>query len=266
MAKIDLSFLDIGRLDRLSRQQSPVHRLDPRAKLLTTLVFLVCVVSFDKYQVSALLPFTLFPVVLAARAGLPVGYLLRKLAVVAPFAVLVGAANPLLDRQTLVHLGPLAVSGGWVSFCSILVRFALTVGAALVLIATTSFHGVCLALERMGVPRVMAVQLLLLYRYLFVLTEEAVRLARARALRSFGGRGLGMTVYASMIGHLLLRTLGRARRIHLAMLSRGFDGEIRLMTPLRLGRAEILFTAGWSAAFILLRIVNLPALLGAALT
>ena len=61
--------------------------------------------------------------------------------------------NPLFDQQTLLQLGPLAISGGWVSFVSILLRFALTVFAALILIATTSFTGVCMALERLGAPR-----------------------------------------------------------------------------------------------------------------
>ncbi len=108
----------------------------------------------------------------------------------------------------------------------------------------------------------MAVQLLLLYRYLFVLTEEAARLVRARALRSFGRRGMGVRVYGSMVGHLLLRTLDRARRIHRAMLARGFDGEIRTLRPLRIGAAEVAFVLGWSAVFLALRWVNLPRLLG----
>ncbi len=262
MAKIDASFFDLGRLDRLAYRDSPVHRLDPRAKLVTTLVFLVTVVSFGKYEVSALLPFFLFPVALAAVGGLPAGYLVKKVLLVSPFALFVGIANPFFDRAPLVALGPVVLSGGWVSFVAILVRFALTVGAALVLIATTSFHGVCLGIQRLGVPQVMAVQLLLLYRYLFVLTEEAARLVRARSLRSFGRRGMGVRVYGSMVGHLLLRTLDRARRIHRAMLARGFDGEIRTLRPLRIGPAEIAFVLGWSALFLVLRWVNLPRLLG----
>jgi cobalt/nickel transport system permease protein len=265
MARVDASFLDVGRLDRLSSLDSPIHRLDPRAKLLTTLVFLVTVISFDKHEVLALLPFSLFPVALMALGKLPVGYLVRKLVVVAPFAFFVAIANPFLDREPLLLLGPIPISGGWVSFTSILLRFALTVGAALALIATTSFSGVCLALNRMGVPQIMAVQLLFLHRYIFVLTGEAARLVRARALRSFGGRGLGMRVFASMVGQLLLRTFARAQRIHLAMLSRGFDGEIRLMKPLVIGRAEIVFTLGWSAAFLVMRRYNLPGLLGQAI-
>ncbi len=46
------------------------------------------------------------------------------------------------------------------------------------------------------------------------------------------------------------------------MLSRGFDGDIRILRPLHLRLPEVLFTAGWSAFFILARTVNLPELLG----
>jgi len=266
MAKIESAFFDIATLDTLAGRDTAVHRLDPRAKLVTTLVFVVTVASFDKYEISALLPFFLFPVAMIALADLPAGYLLKKLLLVSPFALFIGVLNPFLDRQTLVELGPLAISGGWVSFGSILLRFTLTVGAALILIATTSFPGVCMALEKLGTPRVFAVQLLLLYRNLFVLVDEGSRMVRARALRSFHGRGREMAVFGQMIGQLLLRTLERARRIHLAMLCRGFDGEIRLPRPLKIGRAEVLFTLGWSAAFILLRLYNLPRLVGGLLT
>ena len=266
MAGIDSTIFDIGALDALARGNSAVHRLDPRAKLVTCLVFLVCVASFDKYTISALLPYLVFPVVLAASAGLPFGFLAKRLLLVAPFAFFIGIFNPLFDHRVLLHLGPLAVTGGWVSFASILLRFVLTISIALILIATTSFPGVCMALEGIGAPRVFAVQLLLLYRYLFVLVNEALRMVRARALRSFHGRGMGMRIFGQMIGQLLLRTLERAQRVHLAMRCRGFDGEIRSLRRLHIGRAEVFFTGGWSLIFVLLRCVNLPQLFGSWLT
>jgi cobalt/nickel transport system permease protein len=263
---IDSTFFDVGRLDRLANQDSPIHRLDPRAKLITTLVFLVAVVSFPKYEISAMLPFALYPVVLASVGRLPLGFVARKLLTVAPFAVLVGIFNPLLDREILLRLGPVGISGGWVSFASILLRFCLTIGTAFLLIATTSFQGLCVGLQRLGAPRVLTVQLLFLYRYLFVLAGEAVRLVRARALRSFGRRGMGLRVFGSLVGHLLIRTLARAQRIHLAMLSRGFDGEVRMLRPLKIGRGEVVFTLAWCAAFAVMRWVDLPRALGTLLT
>ena len=89
-----------------------------------------------------------------------------------------------------------------------------------------------------------------------------MRVVRARALRSFGGRGLGIRVFASVIGHLLLRTLQRAQRIHLAMLSRGFDGEVRMLRPLHFRVTDVVFILGWWAAFAVMRIYNLPHILG----
>jgi cobalt/nickel transport system permease protein len=124
-------------------------------------------------------------------------------------------------------------------------------------VAVTGFHQVCAALERLGMPRAFALQLLFLYRYLFVLGGEAARMVRARALRVFDGRGLGFGTYGSLLGHLLLRTLDRAQRLHLAMLSRGFDGEIRLLRPLHLNGRDAGFFLGWSALFVLLRLYNI---------
>lgn len=262
MAKIESSFLDISYLDTLSYQDTLIHRLDPRAKLLTTLMFIVCVVSFNKYTITALIPFVIYPVVLIALGQLPLGYLLKKILVAVPFAFFIGIFNPLLDREVAAHLGPIGVSGGWISFTSLMIRFALTVSAALILIASTGFNSVCMALEKMGTPRSFAVQLLFLYRYIFVLADEASRLVRARSLRAFGGKGMGIRVYGSMIGQLLLRTLDRAQRIHLAMCCRGFDGEIRILRQLHFSRQDVGFFLGWSSFFVLMRLYDFPQWLG----
>lgn len=262
MAKIESAFFDIATLDRLASRDNPLNRLDPRAKVVTTLLFVVTVVSSGKYEVSALLPFLLFPCTLIAVADLPLDYLLKKLLIAAPFALLVGVFNPFFDPAPQLQLSGFSVSGGWLSFTSIMLRFTLTVSAALILIATTSFTGVCLALERLGAPRVFVLQLLFLYRYLFVLIDEAARLNRALALRSFNGRGRGLKVLGSLLGQLLLRTLDRAQRIHMAMLCRGFDGEVRMTRQLHIGRREVIFVGGWACTFLLFRTCHLPQSIG----
>lgn len=266
MLAIDGSLLDFKRLDLLAMQESAVHRLDPRAKVLTTLVFTVCVVSFGRYEIAALLPFLLYPMVLLILADLPAGYIVRKVMVVLPFAVMVGLFNPFFDRQVLLQLGSVDIWGGWLSFVSILLRTALTAGAAIVLVAITGFPAICEALGRMGMPRAFAVQLLFLYRYIFVLTDEGGRVARARQLRSCGKKGMGLRHFGSLLGHLLLRTWERAERIHMAMLARGFSGEVHARRQGRFGGRELLFLLGWSALFIALRLYNLPRMLGLLLT
>jgi cobalt/nickel transport system permease protein len=209
-----------------------------------------------------MVPFVIFPVAIAAEADLPLGFLMRKVLAVAPFAVLVGVFNPFIDRDVVATIGGFGVSGGWISFASILVRFVLTTTAALVLVATTGFGGVCYALERFRVPDVVVTQLLLLYRYIFVLGEEALRMTRARSLRSFDGRGTGLRVYGRQLGHLLLRTYARASRLYQAMLARGFDGRIRVVRRPRFGSRDLAFVAGWSGIFVLFRLVDVPTVLG----
>lgn len=240
MATIESAFLELGYLDTLASGDSPLHRLDPRVKVLIAALFVVCVASFDRYVIAALLPFALILSLLMGLGNIPAGFLLKKLLLVAPFALLIGLFNPLFDQQPLLSLGPITVTGGWLSLLSILLRVCLTVGAMLILIATTGFNAVCMALEKLGMPKIFAVQLLLLYRYIFVLMVEGQQLFRARALRSFQGRGIDIKTFGHLIGGLLLRSLDRGQRIHLAMRCRGFDGTIRTRRAPQLSRRDLL--------------------------
>jgi len=266
MASIDGALLDFKRLDRLATGDTALHRLDPRAKVLATLVFIVSVVSFGRYQLSALIPFFVFPAVLVGLGNLPAGYLARKVALLCPFALAVGMFNPVFDRTVLLHLGPVAVSGGVISCASIVVRAALTVAAALVLVALTGFPAICRAMERLGMPNAFAVQLIFLYRYIFVLTEEGGSASRARELRSCGNKGQGLRSYGPLLGTLLLRTWMRAERVHMAMLARGFTGSFQTRQEFRFGAAELLYLSGWSTLFIALRLHNATQLLGSLVT
>jgi cobalt/nickel transport system permease protein len=262
MGKIESSFFDIGHLDALSNQESPIHRLEPRAKVLTTLCFIIAVVSFTKYDLVGLMPFAVYPIALMSLGNIPFSYIGKKLLLASPFVLFLAIFNPILDRSPVMELGGVAISGGLVSFASIMLKYVLTVSAMLTLIACTGFDTICSALTRMGVPGVFTVQLLFVYRYIFVLGEEAGRMARARSLRSFGNKGMEMSAYSSMVGQLLLRTLERAQRIHLAMLCRGFDGEIRPVLSAKIRLPDLLFWGGWSALFVLLRLYNFPVWLG----
>jgi cobalt/nickel transport system permease protein len=261
MSRIETAFYDLGRLDLLADKNTCIHRLDPRVKVVTTLLFIIYVVSFNKYEIARLLPFFVFPAVLIGMADLPFVYLLRKILLVSPFVLFIGIFNPYLDREIILHIGSLPISGGWLSLISILLRFFLTVGAALLLIATTGFPAICMALEKLGAPKIFTVQLLMLYRYLFVLIEESIRTLRAYTLRSFS-RKMRYHIFKQLLGNLLLRTMDRAQRIHMAMLSRAFTGEIRVARHFSFGPAEFFSLAGCTALLTFMRFVDISALLG----
>lgn len=249
-------------MDLLAEGDTVIHRLDARAKVLVTLVFIVSVVSVNKYELSALLPFFIFPAVMVSRGNIPAMFVAKKVVLVIPFALVIGIFNPLFDQDPLVRLGSLSISGGWISYFSVIVRALLTVSASIILVSVTGFAAICRALEQLGAPQVFAVQLLFLYRYIFVLMEEGSRLSRARDLRSFGGNGRGMRPYGSLIGNLLLRTWERAERIHVAMLARGFTGQFHTRQASRFGRRELWFLLAWTVYFAILRLWNMSQVLG----
>ena len=217
----------LGRIAGFARQDTVIHRLDARAKVLATAVFLVCVVSFPKHTVLPLLPFVFFPVVIASLGRLPLRWLGQRLLIASPFALMVGIANPLFDQAAVPIAPGLSIAAGWLSFLSIVLRFLLTTAAALLLVASAGMPAIAEALRQLRLPAVFVTQLQLLYRYLFLLGDEALRMERARDLRSCGRRGTGLWVGGTLLGALLLRTLARATRIHDAMLLRGFGCSCR---------------------------------------
>jgi cobalt/nickel transport system permease protein len=158
------------------------------------------------------------------------------------------------------------VTGGWLSFTSIMLRFLLTVGAALTLIACTGMNRLGASMEQLGVPRVFVVQLLFLYRYLFVIADEGGKMFRSVELRSEKGRHVPLRIYGLLVGTLLNRSMDRAERVYRAMIARGFDGEIHVMRPTAFGWKDAAFIAAWLAFFIVARTWNLAVGIGQVMT
>lgn len=266
MSTIESRWLEFRYLDELSTKDTLIHRLHPAAKLVTTLAFLVVTASFSKYELAAMLPLFLYLAVLIILGEIPWNLLVKRLLFALPFVVFVGVFNPLFDTTPLLQLGPISISGGIISFVSILLRFCMSVLAALALIGTTGINDLGAALQSMGVPRVLVNQMLFMYRYLHVLIEEVVRMVRAYTLRSPQDEKIRISFWGSLIGLLLMRTLNRAERVHQAMLCRGFNGEVRLANSRRLRVIDGIFFVFWISYFLLFRLFNFPQWLGALLT
>jgi cobalt/nickel transport system permease protein len=265
MSRLDAALAGLGSLDELAARDTAAARIDARAKLLVTLAFVGVVASFGRGELARLAPLALFPALMLALGDVPLRPVLARLALAAPFALGVALLEPVLDRETAAVVLGVPVSGGWLSFTSILARFALSVGAALLLVATTGFDDVVSALRRLGAPRALVAQLLFTWRYLFVLGDEAARMVRARELRAPAGGKLGPALAAQLVGVLLLRALERAGRVHAAMVCRGFSGSLPARRAARFGAADALFTLAWIAFFAGARRYDVASLVGGAI-
>lgn len=218
--------------------RAQLRRIDPRAKLLVTLLFVAVLSTCPPRPAVAL--FALYPVVTALWGGIGIVRMVRRSLAVLPFVAFIGLFNLFQPR-------------GWVVWTGLLWRGLLSMQALLLLIATTGYRPICQALRQLGVPSFFVVQLLLVYRYLRVIVEEALSMQRARRARSVSEHR-SWPLWGTMVGQMLLRTLARAERIHRAMAARGFRGEPT--TPYTTSvwhPADSLYVIGWSAVFILIR-------------
>jgi cobalt/nickel transport system permease protein len=173
-----------------------------------------------------------------------------------------GLPEPFLDHAPALFLGPFCVTRGSLACLTIFAKFLLSLGAALLLVATTRFDEVCVALGRLGVPRPLVRQLLLTYRYMFVLGEEAARLLRAHALRSPDHPRPTLRTAGVLLGQLLLRAVGRGERIHIAMRCRGFDGNMPMRREWTLGPGDAAFGLFTGVLLVSARAIDLSFLLG----
>ena len=257
--------MDFGHWEALATGDSFLHRLDARAKLMVTGLYIVTVVSYNKYDVSALLPCCIYPIFLITAGGLPMGFLLKKLALLSPFILLVGIFNPWIDTEVKINFGGYAVTGGWLSFCSLLERFVLTLLAGFCLLALTGMNALSLSLHQFHLPKPFVVQMLFLYRYIGVLGEEAERLMRAHALRSGGRKNMKLKAFVPILGNWLLRSTDRAERVYQAMLCRGFEEQFPVVNARRFGLGDTLYVMVWSGLFWMFRFIDIPQTIGLAL-
>lgn len=231
--------------------------LDARSLLAVTLLYLVAVLSVPVYQPQMLVWMAAYPILMAPALQTTYGSVFAKSLFVLPVVLLIGAFNPIIDRHVAFHAMGMDISRGWLSFLSIVLRGFLAAQALLLLIHAVGFNQMCHAMSRLGVPSVLATQLLMVYRYMGVLIDEALGMHRARQARGYGRRSYPLKMWGVFIGQLLLRTLERSRRIHRAMVARGFCGTMPLSSPGRWTWRDTLLVVGCAAAFAAMRFINL---------
>ena len=263
MARIADSLFQMHLFDELAAGATPIHRLHPLAKVMVTLAFLACVISFDKYELSGLLPFLFYPAVVLSLAHIPVWIMVKRMLLASPFVLCIGLFNPLFDRLPVMEICGMPVSGGFISLLSLSLKCALTILSALLLLATTSMSQLAQALRQLYVPRLFVMQLVLTFRYISVLVNEAARVWTAYLLRAPLARGLSPRWWGSLLGQMLMRTFDRAQSIHHAMLLRGYTGDYPVGSWPKLSLGDVLYVTGWLLFFGVARFWNLSTLLGA---
>lgn len=236
--------MHVNTFDRYQEGSSLVHQLDPRVKVVAAILFIFSNVLLPDGAWTAFAAAWIVILLAGFMARLPPGYIFKRSFIALPFAlaavtVLFTVPGTAVTTFTLFSSTVTISDAGLVRFASIVIRSWLSVQGAIWLTATTPFPDLMHALRHLRVPRLLTAIISFMYRYLFVLADEAGRLLRAREARSaapVGGKGGGRLLWrakvaGSMVGQLFLRSFDRSERVYNAMLARGYRGQLLTMNP-----------------------------------
>ena len=236
---------------------SAIHRLDPRAKIVGLAGITVVAVSTPLRAWPAYAACAVALAVVAALARVGPRIVWSRVRVILPLVVFVAAFVPFVRGGPAVEVGPVAVSeAGLATFALVSVKALIGTVSAVLLGATTSFTDILHGLERLRAPRLLTVIASFMYRYVFVIADEARRMRAALTARAYRPRHLGqVAALGRMVTALFLRSYERGERVYLAMLARGYAGAMPRLTVLAFRRADSVFLAALVLALVPLRVV-----------
>lgn len=252
-------------IDKFAYQDSPVHRLDARVKFIAALLFTAMMISLPRTSFAILFCCAVGPFAVLVIGKIPLKFVFKHILFISPFVLILALSCPLYDRTpSAAAFGPFVfrITLGWIRCAAICGKFVVTMLALIALVSTTRFSDLLAGLAKIGVPKILIIQLGFLYRYIFVLIDTAQHILRARAARTFGNFGIKRQVKtaSAMLGSLFVRSVDTAERINVAMRGRGFDGNWRTISRLKISNNDYIFTVFFTVFIALLYFFAVPAM------
>ncbi len=245
-------------LDKYSDRDSLIHRLDPRTKFIITIIFILMVVITPPATWYGFALYLAVIVCMVLLSRVPALYVFKRSLLILPFIGIIAVSIPFVKQGEVVGhiniwLWQMSVTRtGLEIFASVMLRAWLSALSLILLVSTTAVVDLLNGLERLRVPRVLIMIISFMYRYIFVLTDDIMRMKQARDSRNFSGRHMWqIKTMGNMIGTLFVRSYERGERVYSAMLARGYDGRTKTLRKLSLSAADFAFGIASGVALIL---------------
>lgn len=250
-------------IDQYSDLDSLIHKLDPRTKLITTLAFITAVVVTPPDRWEAFAGYFVLIGSMLLLSKLPPLYVFKRALLILPFILLIGVFNIFKSGESVAsfhvwHWQLSITSEGLLVFWDVFIKASLSILSLILLSSTTKFAHLLKGLEQLRMPRIMVMILSFMYRYIFVIIDEVMRMKRARDSRNFGGKRIWqIKTIGNMVGTLFLRSYERGERVYQSMVSRGYEGQIRTLDSLSFSQRDAYYN---TAIFLLLLFIGLTTL------
>ena len=208
-------------------RHSIVHSLPSHLKIIAVLLFILVVVSTPITYWPAFVIFLALVIAAATAGKISILTLSKRALIEVPF-IFFAVLMPFFGTGERFELGPFNLyREGLLAGLSIVAKGTLGVLSAVILSTTTTAREILRGLERLRLPTIMVQIASFMLRYVNVISDEMERMKIARQSRGFDATGVKhWKVIATSAAALFIRSYERGERVHLAMLSRGFDGEL----------------------------------------
>ena len=250
----------------LPEEKSLFHKIHPLAKLTVTILFLVLVTSSARDYLDAVLQMGLWLYAYALIGGLSAGQCFHKLWGLFLLLLLVGIANPILDLVPAITLGGLVISRGMIAFISLFLKGAMALLSAYFLAVTTGMNGILSALLTLRIPVLLINVIYLIYRYLGLMIQEASDVWTAYKLRAPGQKGVHFSVWGSLVGSMLIRSMDKAEKVYQSMELRGYRPEETFAGEEEWGKASTIYLIVSVSTLFLFRFIPIFSLIGSLIT
>jgi cobalt/nickel transport system permease protein len=126
-------------------------------------------------------------------------------------------------------------------------RVATCVSAVVLLFLTTPQQILYKSLRTVGVPKIYVFTLEMTKRYIFLLMDLVREMHFAKKARTIKAGGIfdEQKWVGGRIGYTLIRSMDISEKVHMAMISRGFNGDVKVMQEFRMHKRD--YIAGATA-------------------
>lgn len=223
MNSFKTSLLKFGYIEQLaSNGTSSIHRLNPLLKIILTLIYIIFVITVNYLDILELLVYLILIIIMIVLSKISFSILLKRSLIGLPISLCIGISN-LFFVSDVVNVGGMMVSVGIFSLITIVLKNILCLLAVFLLMATTTFDSIACELVHLKVPSIFVLQLVMIYRYIFLLVEESLTMIQAYQLKNPTVNKIDFKDMGSFLGTLLVRSFKRSNEIYNAMKCRGFD-------------------------------------------
>jgi len=235
--------------ETFTRRDGLLQSLDPRVKLISILAVVFAVSVTKDVRLLALV--YLLTLIFAHLSKIGVGFFIKRVWLFVPFfaGVIVIPVifniflpgDPLFHIADLpqgAHLGPWALPDsiyitkqGVAAAVTFTLRVATAVSAVVLLFLSTPQQLLFKSLRSLKVPKVYVLTMAMAYRYIFLFMEMIRDLHIAKKSRTIRNMSLReeQRWVGGRIGYMLIKSLDMSEKVHMAMVSRGFSGDVRIM-------------------------------------